>query len=76
MLAETIPTDWMASPKFLPSAPGISNNNTSMGKPTVPPPIGVDPATYDPKLIARAIGQCASTSSQLSPRTRSAIQIE
>ena len=37
--------DWMAKLKSRPSVAGRSISKTSTGKPTVPPPIGVEPAT-------------------------------
>ena len=45
MLALVMPTAWMAKLKSRPSVAGRSISSTSTGKPTVPPPIGVEPAT-------------------------------
>ena len=64
MLAETMPMDWIAKPKFRPMEAGSSNSRTSTGKPTVPPPMGVEPATYDPTAMDKAIGQCELTVDQ------------
>src|SRR5258707_385507 len=41
---------------------------------TAPPPIGVDPATTEPKIITTAIGQCDLTWSQYPEPNASAIQ--
>lgn len=45
MLALVMPIDCTAKLKSRPSVAGRSKNSTSTGKPTVPPPIGVLPAT-------------------------------
>ncbi len=43
--ALVIPTAWMASENCRPSPADSPNSRTSTGNPTVPPPIGVEPAT-------------------------------
>lgn len=44
MLALVMPIDWIAKLKSRPRLAGMSNNRTRIGNPTVPPPIGVEPA--------------------------------
>ena len=61
MVALTMPTDWIAKLKSLPSVADSPNSNTSMGNPTVPPPMGVDPATYEPAAMATAMPQCSAS---------------
>ena len=72
--AETIPTDCTARLKSRPSAADSPSASTSTGNPTVPPPIGVDPAKYDPAAIAAAIGQWSATTDQSDPRATIASQ--
>jgi len=45
MLALVMPIDCTAKLKSRPKVAGSPNNNTRMGNPTVPPPMGVEPAT-------------------------------
>ncbi len=45
MLALTMPMDWTAKLKSRPRLAGWSKSSTRIGNPTVPPPIGVEPAT-------------------------------
>jgi hypothetical protein len=45
IVALTMPIDWIAKLKSRPSVAGSLNKSTRIGKPTVPPPIGVEPAT-------------------------------
>jgi hypothetical protein len=42
--ALVMPIDWMAKLKSRPSSAGSLNKSTRIGNPTVPPPIGVEPA--------------------------------
>ena len=44
MLALVMPIAWIAKLKSRPSVAGMSIISTSTGNPTVPPPIGVEPA--------------------------------
>ena len=45
MLALVIPMDCTAKLKSRPNVAGSPNSRTRTGKPTVPPPMGVEPAT-------------------------------
>ncbi len=59
-----MPSACIARPKLRPRFGGWWNTSTRKGNATVPPPIGVEPATTEPKIITNAIGQCALTCSQ------------
>jgi hypothetical protein len=64
MLALVMPIDWTAKLKSRPIVASCPNSSTRTGNPTVPPPIGVDPATNEPNAIVNAIGQWPATAIQ------------
>src|SRR5437764_7174922 len=75
IIAEVIPSAWIASAKSRAPSGGMPTQSTRKGKETAPPPIGVDPATSDPSTITSATCHWRITSGSIPTTNISTAQI-